>query len=235
METTMIETYHLGRVAFEDGMLDEAQKHFCKLLETDCRFADVFNMMGVASFEKKDWNQAKVYFQDALDINPKYTEARLNLAVTLNELGDYDSAEKAFAKAREAALIDQGRLDPYIKGRLANLHADIGEIYHGLGLHEAAVSEYKRALDLGPTFPDLRTRFGILCRDMGNYDKAISEFSAVKDTHPDYYKAAIQLGITYYSRGDVEFAVKEWIEVKARDPNNQKAIMYLKLADKDIA
>jgi lipoprotein NlpI len=95
------------------------------------------------------------------------------------------------------------------------------------------VAEYRKALLLGPGFPDLRTRLGILYRDMGDYDKAIDEFTRTKRENPKYHAAGIQLGITYYSRGQVELAVDEWNSILAKDPNDPKALMYLRLVEKD--
>ena len=141
METALLEFYQEAREAFEDHRYEEAQRIFLKLVERGCNFADIMNMLGTICFSRNDYHGARVYFLKALEINPKYTEACLNLAVTLNETGEYQSAEAAFVKARRASLVDQGAMDPYVKGRLANLHADIGEIYHGLGLHAEAVSD----------------------------------------------------------------------------------------------
>ena len=233
METAMIELYHLGKEAFEEGRYEDAQRFFQKLGELGCRFADVFNMLGTMAFTKADHEGAKKWFHEALEINPRYTEACLNLAVTMNETGDYALGEAAFDRARKASLIEQGTVDPYVKGRLANLHADIGEIYHGLGLHEEAVAEYLKALLLGPGFPDLRTRLGVLFRDMGDHERALQEFSRVKRDHPAYTNASIQLGISYFTRGQTELAVDEWKSILEKDPGNPKALMYLKLAEKE--
>ncbi|RMG87112.1 MAG: tetratricopeptide repeat protein, partial [Candidatus Dadabacteria bacterium] len=204
MDSAIVELTHLGREAFADGRYDEAERYLRKLLGMGCRFADIFNMLGAIAFSKGDREGAVDLFREALDINPHYTEALLNLAVVLNELGRYDEAAEAFQKARRASRVDQGAVDPYVKGRLANLHADIAEIYHSLGMLAEAEAEYGKALNLGPTFPDLRTRVGVLYRDMGRYEEAIAEFERVKREHPHYTEAGIQLGITHYSRGDVE-------------------------------
>ena len=233
MEAAMFELTQMGREAFSEGRYEEAERYLRKLLDMGCRFADVFNMLGAIAYAREDFEGALGLFGEALAINPRYTEALLNRAVTLNEMGRYREAEQAFERARRAAHVDQGTVDPYIKGRLANLHADIAEIYHGLGMHEEAEAEYRKAMELGPDFPDLRTRLGILYRDMGKYDKAIEEFSRVKERHRHYTNAAIQLGITYYSRGQVELAVEEWNSVLERDPDNPKALMYLRLAERD--
>ncbi len=233
MEAAMIELCHLGREAFADGQYEEAERYFRKLMDLGCRFADVFNMLGAIAFNKDDLDGARKNFQEALSINPRYTEALLNLAVTLNDLGQYEEAASSFDRARAAAGVDEGTVDPYVKGRLANLHADIGEIYHGLGMHDEAESEYRKALALAPTFPDLRTRLGVLYRDMGRFDQAIDAFSRVRDDFPHYTTATIQLGITYYSRGQVELAVEEWNRILEQDPENPKALMYLRLAERD--
>lgn len=233
METAMVEFYHLGHEAFGEGRYDEAKQFFTKLMAMGCRFADVVNLLGVIAFERSDWITAATYFREALEINPRYTEACLNLAVTLNEMGDYEAGEAAFQTACQASAAREGQLDPFVKGRLSNLHADIAEIYHGLGHHEEAVAEYGKALSLGPTFPDLRTRLGVLLRDMGDYEGAIAEFTRVRQEHPHYAAAAIQLGITYYGRGQVELADDEWNSLLARDPTNAQALMYLKLVEKD--
>lgn len=233
VETAMLELYQLGKEAFSESRYEDAERFFLKLMDIGCRFADVLNMLGVIAFDKEESDLAERCFREALDINPRYTEACLNLAVTLNERGEYASGEAAFRQASKASLLDQGTVDPYVKGKLSNLHADIGEIYHGLGLHEEAVVEYRKALLLGPGFPDLRTRLGILYRDMGDYEKAIEEFTRTKRENPQYPAAGIQLGITYYSRGQVELAADEWNAILTRDPGNSKALMYLRLAERD--
>lgn len=233
VETAMLDLYQLGREAFLEARYDDAERFFLKLLDLGFRFADVLNMLGVSAFERDDQGLAERYFREAVAINPRYTEACLNLAVTLNERGDYASGEAVFRQASEASLAKRGAVDPYVKGKLSNLHADIGEIYHGLGLHEEAVAEYRKALLLGPGFPDLRARLGVLYRDMGDYDRAIEEFSRTKQENPKYHAAGIQLGITYYSRGQTDLAVDEWNAILAANPGNPKALMYLRLAEKD--
>jgi len=234
MDTAMIELYHQGREAFEEDRYEDAQYFFDRLTEIGCRFADVYNMLGAIAFSQGDFPGATSHFRQALSLNPRYTEAHLNLAVTLNETGDYASGAMAYEGAGKASLPAHGGLDPYVKGRLANLHADIGEIYHGLGLHQEAVTEYQKALDLGPEFPDLRVRLGILARDMGEYDRALEEFTRVKREHPEFPTAGVQLGVTHYSRGNIEAAVAEWKDVLDRHPDNPKALMYLRLAEKEV-
>jgi tetratricopeptide (TPR) repeat protein len=233
METKSIDLYRRGRDAFNDGRYDEARKSLVQLLSEGDNFADALNMMGVICYEEDEYDEAKDYFRRALEVNPNYTEAGLNLAVAMNDTGEYPEGEAAFNLAYKTSGMKEGEVDPYIKGRLSNLHADLGEIYHGMGLFEDALREYGLAIKLRPAFPDIRTRLGVLYRDMGLHDKAVEEFLSVRSSHPDYNVAGVQLGITYYGREQIELAMAEWGEVLRRDPTDAKALMYVKLAEKE--
>lgn len=232
MEKSVLELYQLGSTAFREERHDDARKHFAELARQGCEFADVYNMMGVISYEDGDYAAAKENFRKALEKNPRYTEAGLNLAVTLNDTGDYPDGETAFNQMRHACGFDEGGVDPYVKGKLANLHFELGVIYHGLGLYDDALQEFQMAVRLGPAFPDIRTQLGVLYRDMGRIDDAEEEFKRVKRQHPGYADAGVQLGITLFGQGFAKAAVEEWREVMKSDPENSKALMYLRLAER---
>ncbi|MBO7517361.1 MAG: tetratricopeptide repeat protein [Spirochaetia bacterium] len=70
----------LGTVHLKAGREAEAEKMFRKALE----FGEsevLYNNMGSLFFRRKDYNQAKMFFRRALDINPDYHEARENIAL----------------------------------------------------------------------------------------------------------------------------------------------------------
>ena len=70
-------------------------------------FADVHNMMGVIHHDRGRLEEARDAFRKALTINPKYTEAALNLSVTCNDLGEYEQAlELIETQGPDVAFLD---------------------------------------------------------------------------------------------------------------------------------
>ena len=129
-------------------------------------------------------------FRRALEINPAYTEAALNLAVTYNDLGKYREAKEVYQRALAASKNAPRSLDPFAKGKIANMHADIGAAYHAVGMYADAVREYQRALALCPTFVDIRTRLGTTLREMGDAAEAVREFERVRAENPRFLRRA---------------------------------------------
>jgi tetratricopeptide (TPR) repeat protein len=184
-------------------------------------------MLGVIYHQQGRLADAEAMLQEALRINPAYTEAALNLAVTLNDLGKYREAKEIYQRAMVASRNAPRNLDPFAKGKIANMHADVGAAYHGVGLYEDAVREYERALALCPKFVDIRTKLGTTLREMGNVPAAVREFEQVKAENPKFAGGRLHLGLSYYAQGRRDEAALEWEEVLAMAPDNKSAQMYL--------
>ena len=120
-------------------------------------------------------------------------------------------------------------MDPFARGKLANMHADLGVAYADMGLHLDAVRELRRALELCPTFIDIRTRLGNVYRDMGDGEAAVNEYTQVKATKPEYLPARLALGVTLYSLGRRDDAIAEWEAILEREPADRRARAYLRM------
>jgi tetratricopeptide (TPR) repeat protein len=189
--------------------------------------SDVFNKLGVIYHQRGSFGRAAKAFEKALELNPRYTEAALNLAVTYNNLGRYEKASAAFAGAARFTQTGRGALDPFIRGKLANQHADLGDIYFDLGLHDEAIAEYRKAVDLGPKFADLRTKLAVACREKGDHEQALAEFQEALKVNPKYIPAYLHLGMTYYMRGFVDRALRVWKTALKASPNDKSVQVYL--------
>ena len=117
-------------------------------------FADVWNMLGVIHHEHNRFVEAEGAFAEALKINPSYTDAALNLAITLDEPASTRRAREVYAKAIARTRSEPRAIDPFAKGKIANMHADLGAAYAAVGLYPESVREYMNALTLCPTFVD---------------------------------------------------------------------------------
>jgi tetratricopeptide (TPR) repeat protein len=235
MDKETLQQLESGREHYENREYDKAEEYLLKVAQTQSNFADVMNMLGVINHDKGEVGIAQEFFEKAVAINPRYTEAALNLAVTYNELGQYDDAKRIFAHVATLKDTKNKTIEPFARGKLANMHADLGRAYNELQLTDKALAQYREALLLCPYFLDIRTRLGKIMRDVGDIDGAREEFEKVKSQKPNYLPARISLGVTYFALANREAAKEEWEAVIELDPNNKTAGMYLRMVDQLLA
>ncbi len=221
--------YDHGKKLFEEKKYDTALQYLEKVTGEKNNFADVYNMLGFIYYSGSRFEDAIRSFKRAIEINPNYTEAALNLSVVYNELGMFKESGEAYMHAKDTRIDPQSYLDPYVKGKLANMHAGIGMIYKDLGYYAQSVEEFRKALELRPEFVDLRTHLGAVYRDMKDYSSSVRELEEAVKTNPDYPAARIQLGLTFYTMGQHERAKTEWLKVLRHQPDNKMAQMYMNL------
>lgn len=221
----------LGRQHFEQKDYRKAESYLRRALEHSSHYADVLNMLGVIHHADGRFSSAIDYFKKALEVNPRYTEAMMNLAVLYNDLGQYTDAKKLYAKLKKAPAKGEQKIEPVLRGKLSNLHANIGDIYRSAGVHKLAIDEYGKALKLNPSYVDIRTKLGQSLREDGQLAKSIKELKDALKVRSTYSPARVQLGLTYYAQGKVSEAKKEWKAALTKDPENDYAKMYLRLLD----
>lgn len=219
----------MGRAAFGRGEHAMAADHLEKAANRAGTYADVHNLLGLSYHALGQFGRAREAFERALAVNPRYTEAALNLAVTCNDMGRYQEAQDAFERARAAAG-PGADLDPFAKGKIANMYVAIGDTFATMGLPLQAAEEYERALKLCPHYPDVRVKRASALRDAGRHEEGLAELTDALATAPEFHTARVQLGVTLYSAGRHDEARAAWQDVLRRDPKNRGAEMYLRLA-----
>jgi tetratricopeptide (TPR) repeat protein len=221
----------VGREYYEKGDWEHAEERLRVVLETEDRFADVHNMLGVIAHSRGNFVAAERHLEAALAINPAYTEAALNLAVTYNDRGKYEEAKEVYAKLQAVPRTGAAAtgLDSFARGHIANMHAALGNVYADAGLVAEAVEQYEQAVALCPSFADLRTRLGALLRSAQAFERAQEHYEAALASQPDYLPAMIQLGVTLMEIGDAKGAEKQWNAALKIAPSNAQAKMYLRV------
>ena len=238
MPPKLEELYEQGMDAFAKNEYAMAEQAFLQILSTKPDFADVQNKMGIIYHQTNRLELAVKAFEKAVELNPGYTEASLNLAVTLSDRGSYDKARDVFEKAAHftetppTPSADKTKkakpaLDPFVKGKLADEHLRVGKLYYDMGLLDEAIDEYHKALRLAPTFADIITQLGIAFRDQGKHNEAIKEFNRAIEINASFIPARLHLGITYYSQGFYGLAEEEWRKALKINPNNSAIKTYL--------
>src|SRR5450432_118921 len=102
----------LGREHYQKREFDKAEALLRQVLDKNDRLADVHDMLGVICHTRGNFAQAEHHFERALNINPSYTEAALNLAVTYNDRGKHEAARKIYARIKGSLESGPAALDP---------------------------------------------------------------------------------------------------------------------------
>jgi tetratricopeptide (TPR) repeat protein len=225
-----------GREHYAAGEYDKAARALVQVLRNKHAYADVYQMLGVIYAHRGLGKRAQAMYEEALKLNPGYMEAAVNLAVSYNEEGRYQEArdvhKRMLAARRGSAGTTGSTVDSFIRGKLANKHAELANAYEQAGLLSDAIRERERALALCPTFVDIRSRLAGAYRAIGDLKAAVREFERVKRENSRLPGPRLQLGLTYYAAGRIEDAAKEWREVVEQHPTNKFAKMYLGLVEK---
>jgi len=230
MDEALKQQLTLGRGFFQKKQYAQAEQYLTAVAEAHPGFADVFNMLGVIFHDQGQFARAQRAFETALSINPGYTEAALNLAVIYNDLGRYEEARRVYQAALERQRPGPGELDPFVRGKVANLYADLGDVFVSAGLFQRAREEYLRALEHGPTFVDIRLKLANACRDAGDHEAAEAEFERLVAQAPNFLEARVQQGVALLAGGKRDAALRVWEDVLVRSPGHRGAEMYLRLS-----
>jgi tetratricopeptide (TPR) repeat protein len=237
MDDQVRELVALGKEHFQRGDYSLAAGHLEQVVARGAAFADVHHMLGVIYHQLGEFEGAQRAFQKALEINPSYVEAALNLAIVCNDLGQYERAQQVYGDAVARSRSPQPRdpngdepLDSFTRGKIANLHAAVGDGYVSVRRPSDAAAEYRRALSLCPTFVDLRMKLAHALRDAADIEGALAEFRLAVQHAPAYVPARLALGTALYAGGKLDEAVQQWEEVLRMEPAHRTAAMYLKLA-----
>jgi tetratricopeptide (TPR) repeat protein len=218
----------LGKSYMKTRQYDRAEDLFLKILKKH-RLADVYNLLGLVYSDLGKFNFAEVAFGKALEINANYMEAALNLAVLYNNLGERKKSKAIYERLKKYGAAGRGGMDPLLMAKLANMHAEIGGLYHSVGEYKRALREYEMAVDLCPNFVDVQTRLAICCREMGEAKKALRIFLNNKPRASKYAPFWIGLGVTYYSLGKSKEALQAWKRALNIEPRNKLAQAYKRL------
>lgn len=235
MDSDIVHKLNKGREHYAAKEFDKAEAYLSKVMDAGIQFADVMNMLGVIYHGQGRLALAESLFEKAMITNPNYIEAALNLAVTYNDLGQYSKAKSLYRHISNVRESKPDKIEPFARGKIANMHANLAQAYSEVGDVNRAISQYREALELCPEFVDIRTRFGQLLRDAGQLEEACDELEKAKISKPQYLPARFSLGITYLALGNRELAKREWSAVLEADPTNTTAVMYLKMVDQMIA
>lgn len=206
-------------------LLEEAIAH-------GCLYADAFNLLGLSLALVDRPLEALAALDRAVAQNPRYVEAHLNRGVLLNGLGRTAEAEAAFALAEEFGRPDATGYPTVVGNRLANAHALLAEEYRTAGALDESIAQYRRALELRPTYVDIRVALARVLLDAQQYVAAADELDRVLAAQPDQLEALLLRGLAAYFAGALNTARAAWDRAAAADPDDRRVIVYRSMLER---
>ncbi len=147
------------------------------------------NNRGVALMEQFKHEEAVKEFQQALNSDPKFASARINLALAYNFLND---SPKALAEARKAVEVAPD--SPYA-------HYALAMALRAEKQNDEALAAFNRVLALDPRDAMANVQAGQLLAQKQQYEQAITAFQRALDNEPYNQTAAYNLAQAYLRSG----------------------------------
>lgn len=133
-------TYLSANIYLKKGLSSPALKNFMKSLKlspTQSQKKVVFVNIGNIYSSDKKYNIAVKYYQNSIAIDPRYSTAYYNLALTNYHLGKISTAINN--------LLETIKYEP----TNIDAHSLLGNLYYKKGMLDLAEQEYKTAIELG--------------------------------------------------------------------------------------
>jgi serine/threonine protein kinase/tetratricopeptide (TPR) repeat protein len=181
------------------------------------------------------WNQwteegfykAIEYFQQAVEKDPGYALAYTGVADSYVLLGwnSYLPPKEAFPKGKAAAMAAL-KLDP----DLAEAHTPLAAV---LWLHdwqwEEAQAEFKRSLELCPTYATANHWYADYVMTMGRHEEAMDRMKKTQDLDPLWLIINVAVGWAFYHARRYDEAIEQLRRTIDLDPNYPMAYWLLGL------
>ena len=144
----------------------------CSRAGIEDRFALPWTLKADAHYRMKEYDRAKVYYENALQINPKD-------AVTWNHMGNM----YAFEGKQELAM---KAFDRAIEIEPTNAYAwnNKGAIYQSLRMYEDALISFDKSIGFDPRGFDAHLNKAKLLAKMGHSNEAVPEYQAASEINP---------------------------------------------------
>lgn len=135
-------------------------------------------------------------------------EIFLNKGISLIQAGQFNNALKELIEAEKYSSGDP------------KIHYYMGMAYHGKGMRDKAIGEFKDAIALKENYSEAHNYLGTLYMDMEMWDKAIEEFdkALANDIYETPSYALYNSGWAYYNKKNYKQALIKYQLALKQDP-----------------
>jgi len=162
--------------------------------------------------------EAKAYFEEAARIDSTYAPAYAGLAdyyLLTDELSPRAAIPKANEHVQKALALDD---------RLADAHATLAFIkFYGDWDWLGADEEFKRAIELSPSYAEAHRTYSDFLSEMGRHDQALAEIRTAQELDPLSPATILDGGWAFYYAREYDRAIEQCRRVLELDPRSVSA------------
>jgi len=124
----------------------------------------VLNQIGLIAYAQSEFDLARKYFTQSIELDPKFSDAYVNLGDLSSALKRFDDALIYYKKAIELTPID------------ASTYAKLGMIFSELDRLDDALMSYDKAILLKPDYADAYVNRGLILKKVNRLDDALASY-----------------------------------------------------------
>lgn len=224
----------------QNGPFDEAEKLYksgqyeksidkynLALIESP-KSAYIKGQIGFAYLFLEKYDRAKVFFTDAIKLDPQIADYYNARGLADAYLGNVNDAISEFTKA-----ID-------IDSKFAQAYLNRGSAYSSIGDTDNAIEDLKVAESLDNKNPEISYQLGRLYSIKNDYKSSIRHYKIAIKKGIKSTQALMSLALVYFKSSNYESAIKTYTEILKENPKNtdalnNRAVSYDKLGNTKLA
>lgn len=182
----------------------------------------ILNNLGMAYYFKDSKDRAKSYIKRAIEVDPKNTDARLNLATIYMGEKNYSAAERGFlAILKDLTYRNQ-----------ANTYFNLGKLNLAQNKTRSAINYFNKSLKENENYCPASFQLGLIDYKLRKYKQAYEQFkkaslgTCYQNPEPQFYQALSLLKMGNDSLARLKF--EEVTERFSNSPYADKSLYYMK-------
>lgn len=201
--------FYLSRLYIKTKQIDKAWQAASRAKELAPMSDEVRVVLGQLSFAEQKIDNARIYFEKAVLLNPLNKAALSGLAAIYTIDNDFEAAE---AKYKRLIELDAGDFE---------VHNNYAEMLYRQKRIAEALEEYRQAVILNPYSAEVSNNLGLILKDNGDLEQAAGLFINAYTLKPELEEFSINLAetLTLLHQEDSKKAVEiaEYWQVRAPD------------------
>jgi len=209
---------YLGRLGLEEGNYHEAIEHSRQALELEPDVVLVSFNLGMALLAKGQEQASVTAFAHALNVDARFTPARLLAGVAWSRMGDWAQAASRWREALQQ--------DPFGRETFW-LHYNLGIALTSMGQFKNAIKEFRWVVGERPEWVQGWSRLGVALMSERRWGEAVMALETSAQLKPDWAHLHFSLGNAHAAQGELIRAAQAFRQAVRVAPNYVDALFNL--------